>query len=269
MVDQPAPELGDVQQTLFIPLLARAEYTKSGGRLLHDPKAVEIVTALGPDKAQFGGSGSMFTVVRTAIFDHWVLQFLRAHPDGTVVELGSGLSSRFERLDNGTVHWFDVDLPDTVEVRRRFFADSERRRTIAASVLDTSWVDAVGDGAPPYFLVSEGMLVYLSPDEAHRVLRQIVDRFPGAELAIDTYPAAMMRRQHRLAANRRIARWQWACDDPRELESLGLSVRDTASYRRLPAPLRPLIPLHYRALLSLFDRMTGGMLGLTLFEVGS
>ena len=269
MVDQPAPELGDVQQTLFIPLLGRAEYTKSGGRLLHDPKAVEIVTELGPDKARFGGSGSMFTVVRTAVFDHWALQFLRAHPDGTVVELGSGLSSRFERLDNGTVRWFDVDLPDTVAVRRRFFADSERRRTVAASVLDTSWVDAVGDGAPPYFLVSEGMLVYLQPDEAHRALRQIVERFSGAGLAIDTYPAAMMRRQHRLAANRRIARWQWACDDPRELESLGLSVRDTASYRRLPAPLRPLIPLHYRALLSLFDRMTGGMLGLTLFDVGS
>ena len=269
MVDQPAPELGDVQQTLFIPLLARAEYTRSGGPLLNDPKAVEIVTALGPDNARFGGSGSMFTVVRTAIFDQWVGQFLLAHPDGTVVELGSGLNSRFERLDNGTLRWFDVDLPDTVAVRRRFFADSERRRTVAASVLDTSWVDAVGDAPPPYFLVSEGMLVYLQPDEAHGALRQIVDRFPGAELAIDTYPPAMMRRQHQLAAKRQIARWQWACDDPRELESLGLSVRETASYRRLPAALRPLIPLRYRALLSVADLVTGGMLGLTLFDVSS
>ena len=45
-----------------------------------------------------------------------------------MVELGTGLNTRFERTDNGSVHWIDLDLPDTIEHRRRFFADTERRR---------------------------------------------------------------------------------------------------------------------------------------------
>jgi O-methyltransferase involved in polyketide biosynthesis len=38
-----------------------------------------------------------------------------------MVELGTGLNTRFERLDNGRVHWFDLDLPDVMALRRVFF----------------------------------------------------------------------------------------------------------------------------------------------------
>ncbi|HEY2791193.1 MAG TPA: class I SAM-dependent methyltransferase [Micromonosporaceae bacterium] len=261
------PDLGEVQQTLYIPLLSRAAYTRSGGPLLRDPKAVEIVEALDPDRQKFGGTGDVFTVLRTAIYDYWVSQFLKAHPSGTVVELGSGLNSRFERVDNGEVRWFDVDLPDTVAVRRRFFADSDRRHTVAASVADTDWMDPVTSAPGPYFLVSEGVLVYLRPEDATRSLRQIAERFAGSQFALDTYTASMMRKEHSMAAKRHIARWQWACDDPRELEPLGLRVRDSASYRRPPEPMRKSIPLRHRALMSLVDRAAGGMVALTLFDL--
>jgi O-methyltransferase involved in polyketide biosynthesis len=63
-------------------------------------------------------------VSRTMIFDWWIRQFLADHPNRTVVELGTGLNTRFERTDNGSVHWIDLDLPDTIELRRRFFADT-------------------------------------------------------------------------------------------------------------------------------------------------
>jgi O-methyltransferase involved in polyketide biosynthesis len=68
--------------------------------------------------------------------------FLSRHPQGTVVEIGAGLNTRFERLDNGAVHWFDLYLPDAVELRRRFLADSDRRKTLACSILDPDWVAA-------------------------------------------------------------------------------------------------------------------------------
>jgi O-methyltransferase involved in polyketide biosynthesis len=265
MVDP--PELGEVQQTLYVPLLARARETRSRRPLIRDPKAVEIVEAVDPDRTRFGGAGNSFTVLRTAIYDHWVAAFLAEHPAGTVVELGSGLNTRFERVDNGRVTWFDLDLPDTVALRRRFFADTDRRHTIAASVLDDAWKDVVGEAAGPYMFVSEGMLVYLTPDEVRGALRRLVERFSGARLAIDTYPAPMLRRQHQMATARRLARWQWACDDPRELAEFGLVIRETASYRRPPAALRAGLPLRYRTLVPLVDRLAGGMLALTLFDI--
>jgi O-methyltransferase involved in polyketide biosynthesis len=182
--------LGAVQQTLFIPLAARAQESRKKRPLLRDPKAAEIVASVDFDMAKYGQGwgGGFVTVPRTAIFDIWVSDFLTAHPAGTVVEIGTGLNTRFERVDNGQVHWIDMDLPDTIELRRRFFADSIRRRMLAASALDEDWLATVQDSPGPYFFVADGVLTYLA--QAPQVIARIAGQFPGAFLAFDTYPSA-------------------------------------------------------------------------------
>ena len=40
-------------------------------------------------------------------------RFLAANPDGTVVALGEGLETGFWRVDNGSVNWLTVELPET------------------------------------------------------------------------------------------------------------------------------------------------------------
>ena len=134
MADRQRAELGAVQQTLFIPLAARARETERRRPVLRDPKAVEMIRSIDFDEALYGrGWGAGFvTVLRTLVLDWWVRQFLAEHPAGTVVELGTGLNTRFERTDNGTAHWIDLDLPDTIELRRRFFEDTDRREMVAA-----------------------------------------------------------------------------------------------------------------------------------------
>ncbi|MFF6883620.1 class I SAM-dependent methyltransferase [Streptomyces sp. NPDC012421] len=97
-------------------------------------------------RPSLGGS-----VLRRAVFDGWVRRFLAEHPDGTVVELGAGLDTRSRRPDNGRARWFDLDLPDTAELRLRFLPDSERTETVAASVLDTDWFERVAATGGPYF----------------------------------------------------------------------------------------------------------------------
>jgi O-methyltransferase involved in polyketide biosynthesis len=44
---------------------------------------------------------SVVCTLRTAMFDEWIKDLLSRHPEGTVVEIGAGLNTRFERLDNG------------------------------------------------------------------------------------------------------------------------------------------------------------------------
>src|ERR1700753_1827934 len=144
-------ELGQVQETLFIPLVGRAEETKKRRPLLRDPKGGEILESGGFDWSKYTRAGGWTTVLRSATFDIWVKNFLAENPGGSVVELGTGLNTRFERVDNGAVHWMDLDLPDTIALRRRFFADTGRRRMVAASLLDEDWLDTVGRLARPYF----------------------------------------------------------------------------------------------------------------------
>jgi O-methyltransferase involved in polyketide biosynthesis len=122
MASRQSIQLGQVQESLLVPLYARAIDSLKKRPILKDPKAVEMVQSIDWDFRRFNQRRRVVgCTLRTAIFDEWVKDFLSRHPEGTVVEIGAGLNTRFERLDNGTVHWFDLDLPDTVELRRKFF----------------------------------------------------------------------------------------------------------------------------------------------------
>jgi O-methyltransferase involved in polyketide biosynthesis len=267
MPDETKVDLGLVQQTLFFPLLARARETERKRPLLRDSRAVELVQAIDFDPATFDqGIAAFMVVLRTMILDWWVRQFLTEHPGGTVVELGTGLNTRFERTDNGSAHWIDLDLPDTIELRRRFFDDTERRRMLAASLLDEAWLPEVEKLPGPYFFVSDGVLVYLREEEVTGALARIAAWFPDSRLAFDTYASATFKWEHKMAAKRGVALWQWPCDDPRSLERLGLRLLESATLTRPPAGIRAGLPARYRYLLPLADPVLGRGLTLSLFR---
>ncbi len=264
-------QLGAVQQTLFVPLAARARETRRKHPILRDPKAVEMVQSIDYDAAKYGpGGGELVTVLRTAILDFWVRGFLAAHPAATVVELGTGLNTRFERVDNGQVHWIDLDLPDTIELRRKFFTDTERCRMIASSLLDEDWMTSAGQSPGPYFFVADGVVVYLPEERVMATLTRICERFPGALVALDTYPRKIFEYQHRLSARLNMdAPWAWACDDPHSLERTGLRVADSVTLTRPPRAMRAQLPARYRFLMPLANPFLGHAMTVTLFRAGS
>ena len=270
MTDKISIELGPVQETLFIPLCARARESGKRRPLLRDPKAVELVEAIDFPADKYGrGWGSSIMILRTAVFDSWVRAFLAQHPAGTVVELGTGLNARFERVDNGTVHWFDLDLPDTIELRRRFFTDTDRRRMIAASLLDEEWMAQVDESPGPYFFVAEGVLVYLAEPDVLRTLERIVRRFPGSMAALDTYGQRLLQIQHRRVEQLGVeARWAWPCDDPASLASVGLNVVESTTVARPPQQMWKQLPFPYRVTLPAVDAVMrrNNAFRVTLFE---
>ncbi|MFI6368784.1 class I SAM-dependent methyltransferase [Nocardia sp. NPDC050630] len=245
-----ATRLGEVQETLLITLYGRAVETGKPRPILRDPKAVEMVGAIDYDFGRFDGGRSLFgTVLRTSIIDVWVREFLQRHPDGTVIEIGAGLNTRFERVDNGHVHWVDLDLPDAMAVRSQFFVESDRRRLLAASVLDDSWVAVVKTLPGPHFFISEGVLVYLEEPQVRRALTLIAENFPGADLAMDTTGRWIIEHQDRHDSLKQVsARMRWACDDPAEVERWGIGLRllESGDLSRIPAGLRARVPVARR-----------------------
>jgi O-methyltransferase involved in polyketide biosynthesis len=220
-------QLGQVQESMLVPLYARALETRRRRPILKDPKAVEMVESIDWDFRRFGQRLRVVAcVLRSAIFDEWVKALLGRHPEGTVVEIGAGLNTRFERLDNGSVHWYDLDLPDVVELRRKFFTDSARRVTLAGSILDPGWVAAVRQSPGPHFFVAEAVFIYLTEQEVKAALAQIADNFPSARIAFDTanlYGVTHANKDH--ARRNLAARFAWACEDPREIERWQIGLR--------------------------------------------
>lgn len=245
-------DLGPVQETLLIPLLGRARETAKKRGLLGDPKAVEIVDTLAYDFSKWEGTRSLVgTCVRTCMFDHYVQSFLARYPHGTVVELGCALNTRFERLDNGCAQWIEVDLPDVVALRRKLFQDGPRRTLLAASALDTAWMDTADALGAPVMVVAEAILIYLDAPDARLAIETIATRFPGVWIAFDTTSSRLVDSQSTHDAMRHLPReswFRWRCEDPGEIESWGVGLRLAESRTFLDAEPRLVdrLPLAFR-----------------------
>lgn len=215
--------LGIVQETLLITLWARAVEANLADPIIKDPKSVEIMEQIDYDFSKLNqAKGSQAGIcLRSLAFDKWVTSFLTENPTGIFVEIGCGLNTRFERVDNGQVRWFDLDLPDSMEVRKRFFSETDRRKFIAASVLDSSWIEIVRSaGARPIMFAAEGVLMYLSEAQVQQVFTLLTEHFPGALFAFDSMSPFMVKNQKQHDAIKHFsAKFQWGIKDIQTLQS--------------------------------------------------
>src|SRR5512136_3471188 len=180
--------LSSVSQTLLIPLYFRAMESQRPDALVRDPKAVELVSRLDCD---FSGvqrlkNEQVNYLLRMREFDRLARAFLAEHPNGVIVDLGCGLDTRFERIDNGCVEWYGLDLPEVIELRKEMLEETPRSHFIGCSVLDFSWMDALsGQAGKPILFLAEAMLVYLVEADVRRLVTALAERFPGADLVCD------------------------------------------------------------------------------------
>lgn len=249
------PHLGTVQETLLIPLYARAVENRKEQALLRDTHAEEIVASIDYDFGRFDELPSLTgALLRTRLFDRWVSEFLSAHPGGTVVEIGTGLNTRYERADNGSARWFELDLPDVIELRGKFFTDSPRRTMIAASVTEDTWAAEVAShSSGPYLFVAEAVLPYLHEPEVRQVFALLADRFSGSLLALDTAGPGFFDTQEQHDVLSKVeARMNWYCPDPAHLADWhpGIEVVASHTLTSLPGPLLAELPLAYQQMVS-------------------
>ncbi len=78
-------------------------------------------------------------IARTILLDRMVGDFIRENPKGTVVNIACGLDTRVYRMKMpSSIRWYNLDLPETIEVRRRFLTEDGRISMIAKSAMDES-----------------------------------------------------------------------------------------------------------------------------------
>lgn len=236
-------ELGGVAETQLWTLYHRAVEARRDDGVLDDPRAVALVDAIDyPFAERFGTAKRGFGLVqalRVRAFDIEVKRFLAAHPRGTVVALGEGLETQFWRVDNGRVRWLTVDLPESAEVRRTLLpAEDDRRRVLAQSALDTSWIAEV-DTADGVLVTAQGLLMYLRPDDVRTLIAACAAAFPGGGMVFDAVPrwlsTATQRGFRDPSTGYQIPAWHWAMD-PRDRPKLRDVHPNIRVVREVPLP---------------------------------
>jgi O-methyltransferase involved in polyketide biosynthesis len=181
-------ELGNIQKTLLLPLWGRAIESQKKEPLLADNKAVEIIEKIDYDFDAFSEGLSQISqlgwVVRSLLIDEVVKKFIEKHPKATIVDIGCGLDTTFERIDNGTIRWYDLDLPDTIELRKKFIEENERRKFIASSFLDQAWLSNLISDDNILF-ISAGVFYYFEEVQIKSFFKQLADMLPGSEIVFD------------------------------------------------------------------------------------
>jgi methyltransferase (TIGR00027 family) len=246
MSDLSVQSLSDVAETLLMMLYIRAMESQRPDALIKDEKAVALIHQMDQDflqnkLAKIDEETQVAIVLRNREFDRHARGFLARNPEAVVVHIGCGLDARFERVDNGQVEWYDLDLPEVIELRRKFIGgEGARYHFLACSVLDNAWLNVVSaHHQRPFLFLAEGVFMYLEEAQVQSLVLTLKEHFSGAELVFDAFsPFFVWANNRRVTLTEIGARCHWALKRGKDLErwSDGICLLDEQFPFRYPEP---------------------------------
>jgi O-methyltransferase involved in polyketide biosynthesis len=189
-------DLSGVSATMLVTLAAKALAATEAPDLEYaGDRSEQILRELEIDPRRFGLNTNEVRAVllRSRWFGQTMRSFLQRHPRGLCINLGCGLDASFEELaeaGDGRFTWVDIDLPEVIALRRRFFAETAHRQFIAGDITDSHLFAMLPwDAGRPAIVVAEGVLYFLRRAQVESLLRAQAEaadaRHSGVEMAFD------------------------------------------------------------------------------------
>jgi O-methyltransferase involved in polyketide biosynthesis len=270
MAEKVLQSLGGVSKTLLITLYARARESQRPDAMLKDDQAVEMVSQIDCDfsRLRLQGHDEVAVILRMKKFDSLVSTFLSRNPQAVIVHIGCGLDTRFDRVDNGNVEWFDLDMSEVIELRHRLIGGEDHRyHTLAVSVFETGWLEEVSRLKPrPFMFLAEGVFPYFEEAQVKFLFLKLLDLFPGAELVCDAHTPFVIRMDNlQLALTKVSARLQWGLKHGKDVENWGEGIKLLEEWFYFDDPEPRMRPYRWMRHFPLFGKSTG----IFHFQLGS
>lgn len=225
-------QLGQIQETLLLPLTARIVETKHHDGVISDPKSVEIGEQLNfnykeiEDKLTEIGVAGLAT--RAVQFDLEIKKFQKIHPKGKILTIGAGLDTYYYRCDNGQNQWYDLDLEDSMNLRKHLLPiPNERVHYITKSLFDVSWIKDLGSLEDGLLILVPGVLPYFVEKEVSNFLKIVAPQLTGAYMLFDviSYLGKFMVNQKFRESGMTKVQLKWAVIDVEEFEKWSSNIQ--------------------------------------------
>ena len=185
-------EKNTVQETLIIPLYARKLCSELYPSLYQDETAVRLISEVDYDfseaekksRSLMQRFGALEVAMRQNDLAFEVRDYLRAHPNAAVVNLGCGLDDTGRRCDNGTCRLYNLDFPDVIAVRDQLLPAGPREENIPCDLNDTAWFQRI-DGSNGAVFFASGVFYYFLKEQVKALVQRMADAFPGGVLVFD------------------------------------------------------------------------------------
>lgn len=211
--------MNNVNKTLYIPLYGKA-YVSRKGIILEDKKAEEIWAAegfllKGKSKSKWL---AYYMGMRSAVFDQWLEEKMMQNKDAVVLHIGCGMDSRVERVGTREHAWYDVDFPEVICERKKYYQEDEQYHMIEADVRDKGWIDKL-PAATNAIVVMEGVSMYFEPKELKRVMKDLSSKYAKLFILMDCYTTfAAKASKYKNPINDVGVTMVYGIDEPRVLE---------------------------------------------------
>ncbi|MBR1830172.1 MAG: class I SAM-dependent methyltransferase [Atopobiaceae bacterium] len=215
-------QFGDIQETALVTLAIRASETARKNPRIVDEKAKEIIDTLGVDVSKYDPFLSHEGVVaRTIMFADALRGLIARYPDALCINLGCGFDDKFSQVDNGTIEWFDVDLPDQIAVRRKVYEDRPRCTMLEGDALDGAWTKQLPRDRSATIVVMEGVLEYFTKEQTATCLHMLCNSFEHGYLVAEMNSMFIVKhsKQHDAIKNTN-ATFKWGTERGAEFVAL-------------------------------------------------
>ena len=189
--------LSSTASTLLITLYSRATMSKKG-LIIKDSKAEEIIQLAGysQKKLKLRKSYQIFLTIRAKLIDDYTRDFIREHNGNcTVIQVACGLDSRYERISDPDVKWYDLDLYGTIELRKKFYKQTQNYKMIESNVCNFTWINKIRpeDLKRPTLIIAEGLFMYLSKEDNYQVFSNLPKHFKNVDIIFDAFSPFVMK----------------------------------------------------------------------------
>jgi len=178
-------EIRHVSDTARWVAFYRAMETQRPDALFHDPFAAKLAGAKGEaivDDLPRGRQMAWAMVVRTQVFDEIILDRIRTGDVDLVLNLAAGLDARPWRLTQlpSSLRWVDVDLPAILDYKLETLAGEKticHYDAVRLDLTDSSkrgvLFEKLGRASKRVLVVTEGLLIYLTPEQVADLARDL------------------------------------------------------------------------------------------------
>lgn len=185
-------EKNTVQETLIIPLYGRKMCSELYPSLYSDKTASEIIDRIDFDfsllekgsRSLMQRFGFLEAAMRQNDLAFEVRDYLKAHPNAAVVNLGCGLDNTGRCCDNGSCKIYNLDFPKVIAVRNELLPAGEREENIPCDLNDTSWFDRIDASGGAVFFAA-GVFYYFVNDSVKALVRAMAKAFPNGRIVFD------------------------------------------------------------------------------------
>lgn len=212
-------KLSGVPETMLQTIYARAKESKGRGAV-HDQKAEEIIGNLDYDFSLADKDSAMHSgvIARTIVLDRLANAWLAENPEAVVVNIACGLDTRCYRM-RGYSHWYNLDLPQTIDVRKKLLPQSGAISQIVMSAME-DWGSEIAEHDTDALIIIEGLSMYLSEADIKRIFKVISKRFERATVLVEIMNPAVVKRFKEKSIEGSHAKFTWGIKDGKALALL-------------------------------------------------